>query len=172
MEIATLSVIEVPSDVLALIKSCFDSPGEARLVAALHAAGAATVSLVAREQGKVVGHCLFSPVTLQTPNEPQPFGVGLAPVCVAETARNKRVGLSLVCEGLEASRRAGAAYAVVLGKLSYYSRAGFIPAHRFGLRSIYPAPEDAFMALELVPGSLTGQSGFVHYHPAFDTLES
>jgi len=172
VEIAALSGNTAPRDVLSLVESSFDGPAEAELVAALHAAGAATVSLVAREHGRIVGHCLLSPVTLQTPNGPQPFGLGLAPVCVAAPARGKGIGLTLIREGLEAGRRAGAAYAVVLGRPSYYSRAGFIPAHRFGLRSIYPAPEDAFMALELVSGALAGQSGLVRYHPAFDALDT
>lgn len=170
MTIEQLAGPEVPPDVLALVAGCFDTPGEARLVAALHAAGAATVSLVAREKGVVVGHCLLSPVTLEAPSGPQPFGLGLAPVCVAGAARRKGIGLGLVLAGLEASKRAGACYAVVLGRPAYYGRAGFIPAHRLGLRCIYPAPEDAFMVLELVPGALAGQSGLVRYHPVFDTV--
>lgn len=44
--------------------SAFPTPDEARLVAAIRAAGRATVSLVAELDGQVVGHILFSPVTI------------------------------------------------------------------------------------------------------------
>jgi putative acetyltransferase len=35
---------------------------------------------------------------------------------------------------------------------------------------VYDAPDEAFLALELIPGSLSGLSGTVHYHKAFDDL--
>lgn len=44
---------------------------------------------------------------------------------------------------------------------------GFVPASRFGLRCEYDAPDEAFMALELVPGSLAGVPGLVRYRPEF-----
>ena len=56
---------------------------------------------------------------------------------------------------------------VVLGYPAYYSRFGFVPAVEFNLRSEYDVPDDVFMVLELVPGSLKGVSGTVKYHHAF-----
>ena len=45
---------------------------------------------------------------------------------------------------------------------------GSLPARRFGLHCEYVAPDDdAFMALEIVPGALARVSGLVRYAPAF-----
>lgn len=41
------------------------------------------------------------------------------------------------------------------------------PASRFGLRYDRPLPDEVFMALELVPGTLQSVSGIVRYLPAF-----
>jgi putative acetyltransferase len=56
---------------------------------------------------------------------------------------------------------------IVLGHAHYYPRFGFQPAWRFGIKCEYDVPDDVFMALELLPGVLTGKSGTVRYHPAF-----
>ncbi len=44
-----------------------------------------------------------------------------------------------------------------------------MPASRFGLRWEHPAPEDAFMAIELVPGAFIG-GGLVRYRREFDAV--
>jgi putative acetyltransferase len=59
---------------------------------------------------------------------------------------------------------------VVLGHPSYYPRFGFAPASRLRLRWEHPAPDEAFMALELVPGALAGVGGIVRFHPEFETV--
>ena len=59
----------------------------------------------------------------------------------------------------------------MLGHPGYYPRFGFVPASRFGIASVYDAPDEAFMALELVPDALSGLSGTVHYHRAFAELD-
>jgi putative acetyltransferase len=55
-------------------------PDEARLVDALRERAKPLVSLVAEEDGAVVGHILFSPVTLEGCAE---LMMGLAPMAVA-----------------------------------------------------------------------------------------
>jgi predicted N-acetyltransferase YhbS len=41
-----------------------------------------------------------------------------------------------------------------------------VPAARFGIRSEYGVPDDVFMAIELVKGSLAQAAGLVLYHAA------
>jgi putative acetyltransferase len=65
--------------VRALHVTAFPSPPEARLVDTLRAAGKAVISLVAEIDRRVVGHVLFSDVTVARGGR---RGLGLAPVAV------------------------------------------------------------------------------------------
>jgi len=159
---------ERPADVDAvreLNRAAFEGADEARIVDALRGAVAPLVSLVADEAGTVVGHILFSPVTLASaPHLPL---MGLAPMAVVPARQRKGVGSALVRSGLDACRGLGVAGVVVLGHAAYYPRFGFVPASRFGLGCEYDVPDDVFMAVELVEGALAGHAGTVRYHPAF-----
>lgn len=164
---------DAPSDharVARLHRLAFGQPAEADLVDRLRAAGRASVSLVAEEERGVVGHILFSPVTLDPPPDPVPCWLGLAPLAVLPERQRGGIGAALVRAGLEAARRAGATAVVVLGHPGYYPRFGFAPASRVGLRCVYDAPDEAFMALALMPGGFEGRSGLVRYAAEFDQL--
>lgn len=153
---------ELPADadaIHAVVASAFPTDAEARLVEALREAGRLTVSLVAEDNGDVVGHVAFSPVTVDGVGG----GVGLAPLAVVPERRGEGVGGRLVREGLAAARRAGAAFAVVLGEPGYYSRFGFEPAARHGLSDEYGGG-DAFQVVTF--GGAPGR-GLVKYAPEF-----
>lgn len=154
----------------AVNRLAFGQPAEADLVDRLRAAGRATVSLVAIADGDVVGHILFSPVSVEPAPSPPPRWLGLAPMAVRPERQRAGIGSALVHAGLEAARAGGATAVVVLGHPEYYPRFGFAPASRAGLRCIYDSPDEAFMALELVPGGFAGHRGLVRYAPEFDEL--
>lgn len=163
---------ECPADidaVFALHTAAFPSDAEARLVNALRAAADPVISLVVEDTGVVVGHILFTPVSLAGCANGDIMG--LAPMAVIPARQQSGIGCALVAAGLDACRAQGARAAVVLGHPQYYPRFGFVPASRFGIASIYDAPDEAFMALELVPNGLSGLSGTVRYHEAFNDLE-
>ena len=149
----------------ALLEAAFEGPGETALVATLRGEASPLVSLVAEEDGAVLGHILFSPVTVT--GHPDLELMGLAPMAVAPAQQRGGIGSRLVREGLDACRSLGAGGVVVLGHAEYYPRFGFRPASRFGLGSEYEVPDEVFMALELVPGYLASVSGTARYHPAF-----
>lgn len=164
---------ESPADADAIrevVTAAFGQPDEAALVDALRDAGAAIVSLVAECDDQIVGHILFSPITIEGSN-PGVRIAGLAPVSVAPAQQQKGIGGQLIRTGLEECRQLGYAAVVLLGHPEYYPRFGFQPARTFGLKCAYDAPEEAFMALELVPGALDEVSGMAHYHAAFRTFE-
>lgn len=150
-----------------LVTAAFGQPGEARLVAALRVAGATTLSLVAESEGMIVGHVLYSPVTVEHAEVPL---LGLAPLSVLPARQRRGVGSLLMRESLARARALGYRGVVLLGHPEYYPRFGFRPAHQFGLRCIYDAPLEAFMALALYANGLDGIEGTVRYHAAFDTL--
>ena len=159
--------IEQPGDrdaVRALNERAFGGREEADIVEALHRANAVVVALVAEVGAAVVGHILFSPVTVEHSDTPL---LGLAPMAVDPSRQRQGIGSRLVREGLERCRAAGADGVVVLGHAEYYPRFGFVPVREFGLRCEYDVPADVFMALELTQGALRGASGLVRYHAAF-----
>ncbi len=156
---------EDQSTIYAVNASAFETKTEADLVDNLRARASPIVSLVAEDQGAVVGHILFSPVTVI--GDAAPESMGLAPMAVAPGRQRQGIGTALVRSGLERCRDLGIRAVFVLGHPDYYPRFGFAPSVRFGLRSEYEVPEEVFMALELEPGSLDSASGAVRYHAAF-----
>lgn len=154
----------------------FGQADEADLVERLHRAGAALVALVAElgegdeQQRTVVGHVLFSPVSVLAGSRAQAAEVrvaGLAPLSVLPEHQSSGIGSALVRAGLARCGELGLAGVVVLGHARYYPRFGFRPAHELGLSCEYDVPADVFQALELAPGSLRGIAGVVRYHSAF-----
>ena len=154
--------------VRSILIAAFETSAEADLVDALRQQAEPLVSLVAADGGEVVGHILFSPVTLS--GHPDLQIMGLAPMAVAPDRQRHGIGSALVRAGLEACRALGVEAVVVLGHPDYYPRFGFVPSTRFGITSEYDVPENVFLAQELVPGALAGVSGTVQYHPAFQEL--
>ncbi len=153
---------ERPDDVdqvRVVLTAAFPTDAEARLVDALRSAGRLTDSLVAEDGGRVVGHIAFSPVTVAGAGG----GVGLAPVAVLPEYQRKGVGSRLVREGLRRAKEAGAAFAVVLGEPTYYSRFGYEPASRWGLSDEYGGGE----AFQVVVWAGTPPPGVVKYAPEF-----
>jgi putative acetyltransferase len=148
--------------------AAFESPSEADLVDTLRQQAKPVVSLVADEDGAVIGHIMFSPVSLS--NHPELKVMGLGPMAVAPTHQRKGIGSALIREGLDRCKQSEFAVVVVLGHPEYYPRFGFSPARQFGIDSEYDVPEEVFMALELKPTALSGKTGKVKYHPAFDKL--
>jgi putative acetyltransferase len=162
---------ETPGDAAAIRSlhlTAFETRAEADLVDALRARAAPLISIVAEEHGSLVGHILFSPVQLEGRADLRVLG--LAPMAVVPAHQGSGVGSSLVRAGLERCRRSDADAVVVLGHPGYYPRFGFQPASRFGIRSEYAVPDEAFMLLELRETSMAGATGTVRYHPAFQEL--
>ena len=154
--------------VYAVNVSAFETPAEADLVDSLREQAHPIVSLVAEENGEVVGHIMFSPVSLS--GHPRLKLMGLAPMAVTPEHQRKGFGSALVRAGLEQCKQLGFAAVVVLGHPDYYPRFGFSPSSRFGIDSEYEVPQDVFMALELQPEALSGKTGRVKYHAAFGNV--
>jgi putative acetyltransferase len=156
---------EQPRDVAAIQavhSAAFPTVLEAQLVDALRAAGRLTVSLVAEEGGRIVGHVAFSPVTIAAAAD----GLGLGPVAVLPEFQRRGIGGGLITCGLAAAERLGTGFVVVLGEPAYYGRFGFRPAAEWELRDEYGGGP-AFQAMELRPGALAHISGLVCYAPEF-----
>ena len=162
---------ETPADrtaVFDLNASAFSSDAEARLVDVLRETADEYISLVAVDNQRIVGHIMFTPVTLDAFDELRLMG--LAPMAVSPSLQRAGIGSELVAGGLQRclSRAIGAV--AVLGHPEYYPRFGFRPSSRWGIRSEFNVPESVFMMLELSPGYLQGYKGTIRYNTAFTKL--
>ncbi|MDH3948293.1 MAG: N-acetyltransferase [Gammaproteobacteria bacterium] len=149
--------------------SAFETDAEANLVEALRQSDIPLISLVAEEENQLIGHILFSPVSLAGQAH-TPAIAGLAPMAVLPEWQGKGVGNRLVREGLKYCAEAGYDAVVVLGHPDYYPRFGFVPASTFNIKSEYEVPDEAFMLKELKESALTGIRGVVQYHETFNQL--
>ncbi|EAA5616308.1 N-acetyltransferase [Salmonella enterica] len=116
---------------------------EADLVASLleDESACPNLSLLARHQGKAVGHILFTRATFKGANE-GPLMHILAPLAVIPEYQGMGVGGLLIRTGLEHLRLMGSQLVFVLGHATYYPRHGFIPcAEDKGYPAPYPIPE-------------------------------
>ena len=133
---------------------------EGALVEALRADGALHVSLVAVEDGRIIGHIAFSAVTIDGVDE---GWFGLGPVAVLPEMQGRGIGRALIEAGLERIKTLGAAGCVLVGEPEFYQRFGFRGDPRWTLSGI---PPEYFMALILPPGRET-PAGEARYHAAF-----
>jgi putative acetyltransferase len=145
-------------------EAAFERSDEADLVERLREEGVVLVSLVAELEDHVVGHILFSRMSIDTAQGPL-AAVSLAPVAVHPGRQGRGVGSQLVRQGLAELRARGERIVIVLGHKDYYPRFGFASKKARYLSSPFPA--DAFMALELSEGALADVRGAVRYPAAF-----
>jgi len=154
-----------------LNKKAFKGNDESKLIDAIRGSDGFIpgLSLAAEKDGKIVGHILFSPVKIKGPAGAAP-ALALAPMAVLPAFQNQGIGTELVKRGLEECRKLGHKIVVVVGHAGYYPRFGFVKAGEKGLQLPFEAPEEIFMALELVPGALDEVKGTVEYPPAFHAV--
>jgi putative acetyltransferase len=145
--------------------AAFETPLEANLVDALRQQAQPLISLVAEDDGAIVGHILFSPVSLAGYGDVKIMGLG--PMAVAPDHQREGIGSALVCAGLDRCKQLGFGAVVVLGHPEYYPRFGFLPSSRFGIGCEYEVPEEVFMVMELQLDYLRGRAGTIRYHAGF-----
>jgi putative acetyltransferase len=145
-------------------EAAFGTGEEADLVEALREEGVVLLSAVAIVDDEIVGHVLFSRMSIDTAAG-SVDAVALAPVAVIPARQRQGIGGQLIRYGLDGLREAGERIVIVVGHAAYYPRFGFSSERGRPLGN--PFPPDAFMALELVPGALDGVRGWVQYPRAF-----
>ena len=164
---------ERPGDADAIARvttEAFGQTGEARLIERMRETPEfdPDLSIVAEEDGAIVGHVLFSRIAIVSSDGDRTPAVALAPVAVLPDRQNRGIGASLIEEGIRRCHRKGEKIIVVLGPAGYYPRFRFAPAADYGIVPPFPVPEGAaFMVLALEPHALIGVAGTVEYPAPF-----
>lgn len=147
-------------------RRAFGQEHEGRIVDALRSNGAALLSLVATVEDEVIGHIMFSPITIG-----EVTGAALGPMAVVPGQQRKGIGSSLVELGTLNLKKAGWPFIIVLGHAEYYPRFGFRPASSFGITCEWEVPDDVFMVLVLDEEKMQGVSGLAKYRHEFSSTE-
>lgn len=143
----------------------FGSPAEGLIVERLRTAPDC-ISLVATKDDLVIGHILFTPVSVEPPVGLRIAGLG--PMSVLPEHQRAGIGSQLIRVGLDACRQHGYSAVVVVGHPEYYPRFGFEPAHTRGLTlPDFDVPQDVFMVVELEAGVREHLHGAVRYRSEF-----
>jgi putative acetyltransferase len=145
-------------------EEAFCRPDEADLVDRLRAQGAALASFVAEAEGLIVGHIVFSRMSIETTDQSVP-AVALAPLAIMTKFQRQGIGTMLTAHGLDWLRTQKEQMVFVLGPPEYYPRFGFSTDKARFIES--PFNPNSFMALELKPHALEGIRGRVLYPAAF-----
>ncbi|MCO5231340.1 MAG: N-acetyltransferase [Chitinophagales bacterium] len=149
----------------------FGQDGEAKLVEALRknlAVFIPKLSIVATLNDEVVGHILFTKITIKSDTRTSYESIALAPMAVKPEFQKSGIGGQLITKGLEEARDLGFQSVIVLGHEHYYPKFGFEPAVRWNIKAPFEVPVNAFMAIELVADGLKDVSGTVIYPKEFD----
>lgn len=154
----------------AVIANTFKREAEVRLADKLRQACPEHLSLVAEENGRIVGHIMFAPV--QVKNGQEAKGMGLAPMSVLPGRQRQGIGSMLVRTGLDMLEEKGYPFVIVLGHPDYYPRFGFEPASRLGIKSQWQnVPDEAFMILVLDKEAMRNVAGTAFFRDEFNEAD-
>ena len=160
---------EHPDDVAAvrdLNRRAFGQDQESNIVDALRANGAALLSLVATVNDRVVGHIMYSPLSIGG----NVTGAALGPMAILPERQRQGIGSKLVEAGNRKLKDAGCPFIIVVGHANYYPRFGFRPASAHGIRCEWEVPDDVFMLLVLDQAKMQGVCGLAKYQHEFSSV--
>tara|TARA_R110000787_G_C13221523_1_gene426230 strand:- start:128 stop:634 length:507 start_codon:yes stop_codon:yes gene_type:complete len=150
------SIYEVT--VAAFLEAPHTDHTEQFIVKALRESGALSISLVAEDEGNIVGHVALSPVTI---SDGVDSWYGLGPISVLPNNQSKGIGSKLMNAAIQELKNIKAKGCVLLGDPNYYHRFGFKPKESLALPDV---PPEYFQAL-LFQGE--SPQGIVTYHESF-----
>jgi len=164
-----VEVREEHADDIAAIRDvnnrAFGQDQEGSIVDALRSNGAVLLSLVATLNGQVVGHIMYSPISVGD----EVTGAALGPMAVLPEQQRHGIGSKLIETGIRKLEASGCPFIIVLGHPTYYPRFGFRPASIYGITCEWEVPDDVFMLLVLDAGKMRNVSGLAKYRHEFST---
>ena len=124
------------------------------------------LSLVAEHKSEIIGHILLTRIKIK--NDSSEYeSLALAPLSVLPKFQNIGIGSELITNAHDEAKKLGFKSIIVIGLAEYYNRFGYKKASEFGIKSPFEAPDENFMAIELIPGGLHQGKGIALYPPEF-----
>ena len=123
------------------------------------------LSIVAEIENEIVGHILFTRMLISGSDEFE--SLSLAPLSVLPEYQRQGIGSELMRKGLTIAKGLGFESVIVVGHKDYYPKFGFEKASKWGIKSNFEVPDEAFMAIELKKNSLSGKSGVIKFAEEF-----
>lgn len=162
---------EKPEDIAfihSVNEQAFGRVSEAKLVDTLRLACTDHLSLVADDNGSIIGHLMFTPVVV-TDGKQKTEGMGLAPMAVLPSKQRQGIGTQLVDTGLQILKEKGCPFVIVLGHPEYYPRFGFQAASGCNIRTKWDGvPDEAFMILVMDHEAMQNVSGVATFMDEFN----
>lgn len=153
-----------------VVTAAFGQPDEAKLVRLLRDSDAYVpgLTLVAEEDGEVIGHIMLSYADLHS--EKTRRVLSLAPLAVKPGRQRNGIGIALTKAALALAEERDEPLVIVLGHPTYYPRFGFESARQNGIEPPDPAfADEAFMVVRLRAYDPSIR-GTISYPAAFDQM--
>lgn len=123
------------------------------------------LSLVMIEDGKIIGHVMYSKASLTLDDGTEFPAWTFGPISIHPDYKRKGYGLKLLNYSIAKAREMGIGMLCMEGNIDFYRHAGFVVASTLRLH-YHGEPKDAevpyFLAQELIPGYLDGIEGTYH----------
>ena len=123
------------------------------------------LDFVAEKDDRIIGNIVYAKSSITDHEGIRHEALTFGPVSVLPEFQRSGIGARLIFHTLDLARELGYRAVIIFGHPDYYPRFGFKRARDFGLTASNGKAPDAFMALELVPGSLKEIGGGV-FHEA------
>ncbi|GAJ92195.1 N-acetyltransferase [Agrobacterium rhizogenes] len=136
----------------------FSDDTEVDILRTLRASGDLAISLVAEEDGKILGHVAFSRVKIDGVDN---GWFGLGPISVAPERQRQGIGKALIAKGLELLDGMGASGCALIGNPNVYRHAGFESDGRLTYQDLDTKYVQRFVLRGPIP------SGALQFAPAF-----
>lgn len=124
------------------------------------------LSIVAEQDGQIVGHILLSKIEIQNDEKVFP-ALSLAPVSVLPAFHNRGIGSQLIHKAHDIARSLGHELVLLIGHASYYPRFGYEIASKYNIRFPFDIADEHCMVCSLTTNGLEGVQGMVEYPKAF-----
>lgn len=153
-------------DIRDINQRAFGQDQEGNIVDALRSNGASLLSLVATVNDRLVGHIMYSPISVSS----EILGAALGPMAVLPEYQRQGIGSELIEAGNQQLKAAGYPFIIVVGHPNYYPRFGFRPASAHGITCEWDLPDDVFLLLVLDPIKMEGVYGPAKYRHEFSSV--
>ncbi len=125
------------------------------------------LDFVAVDGCKIVGNIMYSKAVIKDEIGKEHQVMTFGPLSVLPEYQGKGIGSYLVNHSKKVAKEIGYNAIIIYGDPDYYSRFGFVPCDKFGIKTPQGKFHKALQVLELYEGALDGISGMFFENSVF-----